>query len=239
MFYCRRLCQTSRTPLPVRGQPGAYQLYLAFQLVVDPGQTTSVDVGLIFKMTDGYYPMVVSDSNSLAHGILVNSFNTLVETTDTTVSKLEFTIINTGLVPVTFDVGHTIARLLLVQTGGVKITEVDHFPENEATFKRQEHEIESVPKTESVWFKRMLKEDFNDCFKRFFDTIEGREYMTRIEAMQVTPEYINNPNQSVYKAKWVWENIPELIKKAVRDQFHEHKKQLTIKIRGGVVNTSL
>lgn len=237
MLYCRRLCNTAKTPVSVNGNPGCYSLFLAFPLTVDPGCTASVDVGLLFKLTHGFYPIVVSDRTSMAHELLVNSFNTLVDTalpdgSNADVAKLEFTVCNNGKVPVSLAAGANIARMLLVQTHTVNIHEVEQFPENEPTFKRENQDtnvpVTEIPKTEAIWFKRMFKDKYDECFKRFFDSIDGRSFLTKIEEMRKTTAFQTNTNKAMYEARWVWDNLPEKIKKTVVEQFREHKRSVLV-----------
>lgn len=225
----RRLCETARSPLPVRGQPGCFQLFLSNPLVIDPSQTVAVDVGLLVRMVDGYYPMVVSDQTSMSRGLMVNNFNTMTEADslnkDNHVCKLEFNIYNTGPIRVALDAGSEIARLVLLQTGDVKLVECDQFSDD-PNFKRERpvNEIAAIPKTDGVWFKRQYKEDVNKCFTQFFDTPEGRNYMTEIELMRETAEYQHSRDKSLFEAKWVYEHMPPEIKKNVIEQFNNYKK---------------
>jgi dUTPase len=225
----RRLCLTAKSPLPVKGQSGSFQLYLAFPLIVDPGQTVQVDPGLLIKTHDQYYPMVVSDQVSLAHGLMVNSFNTLAEADslnkDNPVCKLEFTVVNTSSIRVELDAGYAIARLVLVQVGEVNMVEVDQF-DQDPSFGRKRADIAHMPKTDGVWFKRQYRQDVNLCFTSFFDTPEGRVYWGSIEEMRTTKEYANSRDKSVYEAKWVYDNMPADIKQTVINQFNSYKKDV-------------
>ncbi len=233
--YFRRLCDTAKTPVPIKGQSGCFQLFLAFPITVDPGQTVSVDVSLLIRTIEGYYPMVVSDQTSLARKLLVNSYSTLAEpdslNKDNPVCKLEFTVCNTGAIQTTLDAGYPIARLVLVRVDDVKLIECDAFPDD-PNFKREKAvDIAAIPKTDAVWFKRQYKQDVNKCFTQFFDTLDGREYWTSIEKMRETKEYQNSKDKSLYEAKWVYENLPDNIKANVIEQFNNYKKEFIAKSR--------
>lgn len=229
LIYFRRLCETAKTPLAVRGQSGCFQLYTAFPVVIEPGQTIPVDVGLLLKTVDGYYPMIVSDQTSLSRNLLVNSFNTLAEpdslNNDNPVCKLEFTIHNTGPIRVELEAGYAVARLVLVKVDTVKLIECDTFPDDPNFKPRTTNDIVSMPKTDAVWFKRQYKQDVNKCFTQFFDTPDGREYWSEIEKMRETKEYQNSKDKSLYEAKWVYENLPDAIKNDVIEQFNTYKKE--------------
>ncbi len=227
--YFRRLCESAKSPLPIKGQTGCFQLFTAFPILLDPGQTVPVDVGLLIKVVDGYYPMIVSDQTSLARKLLVNSFNTLAEADnmnkDNPVCKLEFTVCNTGPIQVSLDAGYPVARLVLVRVDTIQLVECDTFPDD-PNFKREKTvDIASIAKTDAVWFKRQYKQDVNKCFTQFFDTLEGRKYWTQIEKMRETNEYKNSRDKSLFEAKWVYENLPDDIKGNVVEQFNNYKKE--------------
>jgi dUTPase len=227
--YFRRLCETAKSPLPVKGQTGCFQLFTAFPICVDPGHTVAVDVGLLIKVVDGYYPMIVCDQTSLARKLLVNSFNTLAEADnmnkDNPVCKLEFTVCNTGPIQVLLEAGYPVARLVLVRVDAIQLVECDAFPDD-PNFKREKTvDIASVAKTDAVWFKRQYKQDMNKCFTQFFDTLEGRKYWTQIEQMRETNEYKNSRDKSLFEAKWVYENLPDDIRNNVVEQFNNYKKE--------------
>jgi len=234
-LYFRRLCKTAKSPLPIKGQPGCFQLFTAFPISVDPKQTVSVDVALLIKVVDGYYPMIVCDQTSLALKLLVNSFNTLVEADnmnkDNPVCKLEFTVCNTGPIQVVLEAGYPVARLLLVRVDTVQLIECDAFPDD-PNFKREKTiDIASIANTDAVWFKRLYKQDMNKCFTKFFDTLEGRKYWSKIEKMYETYEYKNSRDKSLYEAKWVYENLPDNIKNNVMVEFNNYKKDFINQIR--------
>jgi len=227
-FYFRRLCDTARSPIPIKGQSGCFQLFLAFPLNVEPGQTVAVDVGLLIKTVIGYYPMIVGDPTSLSRKLLVNSYNTLAEpdslNKDNPVCKLEFTICNTSAIKITLEAGYPVARLVLLRVDDVKLFECDSFPDDPNFKHERSIDIVSIPKTDAVWFKRQYKQDINKCFMQFFDTIEGRDYWKSIEKIRDTIEYKNSKDKSLYEAKWVYENMPDNIRSDVMEQFNNYKK---------------
>lgn len=231
MLYCRKLCPTAREPIPVRDRPGCFQLYLAFPLQIDPKQVVRVDPGISFKVssTAHHYPIIVSDQTAVARGLIVYDYNSAVNVKDNDATKVEFNMYNSSDVVITLDVGYPVARLLMTQTASLAVKCVESFPSTELDLVKEESiadKIMSYPKTEIVWFKRMMKDNFNECFKLFFTTLEGEVFHKQIEAMRETDEYKKAGDKAKYESDWAWKCLPTTIREEVCTQFKEYRKKL-------------
>jgi dUTPase len=229
MLFCKKLCNTAKEPRLVENHNGCFQLFLAYPLVVEPRQSARIDTGLAVKISTSltYYPMVVSDVVADSKGLIVNDFNSLVYSKNNEVAKLEFTVYNTSDTTVKLDIGDPIARLIIYQTFILDVKSVEQFPTTELDLIKTEvtpHITQA--KTEVVWFKRMIRDDFQDCFNRFFTTLHGEQFHKQIENMRETNEYKQAVNKSKYEADWAWNNMPEQLKEDVKKQFKEYKKKL-------------
>jgi len=154
------------------------------------------------------------------------------------VSKLEFTVFNSGKMPINLEPGAPIARIVLVQVGPSIIKSVDKFPENEPTFKvndtssrntsRQNDSAsfrnDSVLKADDVWFRRLLRDDREATLNRFFLDTEGLKFLSKIEEMRTTNEFLVAIDPSMFEAKWIWKNMPDTIRIRVANEFKTYKR---------------
>lgn len=229
-LYCKRLFDGARTPLSA-GYPGVYKLLLAESLVIEPGQTVIVDIGILLKLStsEAWFPLVMSNQASMSRGLIVNTFSSLAAT-DEDVSKVEFTVQNSGKMRADLPAGFNIAQLVLLKTVSTTIRDVEQFPEGEPTFAtRDVGLVDSMPKTDAIWFKKMYQADKPSTIGRFLD--KDMAFLKKIDMMRETPEYKSAQDQAFYEARWVWDNMPEPSKKTISEAFVVHRRELLKAVR--------
>lgn len=229
----KTLSNSARKPTKVSGSREYFQLYAAGNYEFAPGKTKTVDAAIQVRLPNGYDLDVIDDELSMSRGLMINRYPGLGESTpfiDGDIPRLSYMVHNTSPITVKIHTGDELGRFRLLRVATkVDIQEVADFVEktDDPKFKS----IVDIPKTEASYFKRMYRENRDQCIDMFMTNDEGESILNRIPEFKKSADYMESPNKSLAEAYWVWKELSSESQEAVKNSFIKHKNEMTIKSR--------
>jgi len=233
VIQCKVLSVDALVPEPVYGLDNCYQLFLTSDMTFEQGFTT-VDSGFMLSVNDGFQIITGSCSKSVSHGLLVvdyNTSNTIEHPSNKysdDVPRFCYYVFNAKN-PVKLNAGTPLGRFTVSKSMKTSIKEVHVILNSEIkiglgpVFKAPE--IISVPKTESVWFKRKWESNYKLCLSQLMQPENDTEnedlnkFLLKLDEFKQSDTFINTANQKTCESKWVWENIPAYCWAKIKELF--------------------
>ena len=221
-------------PSSIVGQNGIYfQMKTPTDIEINPGELQVVDSGMEIKIPRGYRLIMVCGPSALEKNLLINQhpeigkFSPYLESQN---PRLTYIVYNAGKSPALIRKGDPLGRFVLDRTCiGADIQEVESFEETGTEPKF--NSIVEIPKTEDAYFKRLYRDDRDNCIDMFLTNTDGTKILEDLEIYKQNDPYVNAKNQSLLEAQFVWKALTNSIKSEVVKKFTDIRNNMIKKSR--------